>query len=60
MSDRGGHNLPSSFKKVFVKCSPAMRAYGQCVASKVPAVERGMCSREFMSLKLCVQKAIPE
>ncbi|KAL2650622.1 hypothetical protein R1flu_018750 [Riccia fluitans] len=37
--------------------SGSMSAYGQCVATKVPAVEQGMCAKEFRSLIECVQKA---
>lgn len=35
-----------------------MQAYGQCVASKVPAVERGMCEKEFLALKACMRGAV--
>ena len=35
-----------------------MKAYGQCVATKVPAVEKGMCEKEFLTLKACVQNAV--
>ena len=35
-----------------------MQAYGQCVASKVPAVEQGMCEKEFLALKACIRGAV--
>lgn len=57
MAGEHGRALPSPLKSLVVRCSPAMRQYGLCVASKVPAVEKGMCEKEFLALKSCIQNA---
>jgi hypothetical protein len=35
-----------------------MQAYGQCVTSKLPAVELGICEKEFRALKTCMERAV--
>jgi hypothetical protein len=35
-----------------------MQAYGQCVTSKLPAVELGICEKEFQALKTCMERAV--
>jgi hypothetical protein len=35
-----------------------MQAYGQCVTSKLPAVELGICEKEFRALKNCMERAV--
>ncbi|GAQ87804.1 hypothetical protein KFL_003780100 [Klebsormidium nitens] len=39
------------------KCSSEAKAYGTCVASKLPEVEKGQCEKEFAALKACMQQA---
>lgn len=56
MADSKRNLAGSSLKNVLLKCSPVMRAYGQCVATKVPAVEKDVCLKEFTLLKECVQR----
>uniref|UniRef100_A0A7I4E1F6 Mic1 domain-containing protein n=1 Tax=Physcomitrium patens TaxID=3218 RepID=A0A7I4E1F6_PHYPA len=58
MASEKGRPLPSPLKNVFLRCSPAMKEYGQCVATKLPAVEKGMCEKEFLALKTCMQNAV--
>lgn len=51
-------NIPPNFRQVFVNCSCQLKAYGQCVASKVPAVEQGVCSEEFVALNKCILEVL--
>ncbi|KAH9546674.1 hypothetical protein CY35_12G111900 [Sphagnum magellanicum] len=50
--------LPSPFKRVLLRCSVDMQAYGQCVTSKLPAVELGICEKEFRALKTCMERVV--
>lgn len=34
------------------------KQYGTCVSSRVPEVERDMCSKEFIVLKNCMQNVV--
>ncbi|KAH7280469.1 hypothetical protein KP509_37G069100 [Ceratopteris richardii] len=46
--------IPTNFRQVFVNCSCELKTYGQCVAAKVPTIEQGMCSEEFLALNRCI------
>ena len=35
-----------------------LKVYGQCVASKVPAIEQGMCAAEFNALNKCMIEVV--
>ncbi|KAL5134955.1 Regulator of MON1-CCZ1 complex [Glycine soja] len=42
--------------RLIVACA---KAYGSCVAAKVPDIERDMCVKEFEALKSCMQNMYP-
>lgn len=46
----------SILRKVLVNCSIQAKDYGNCVAAKIPEVERDMCIKEFTVLRNCMQK----
>ncbi|KAL4195942.1 hypothetical protein AMTRI_Chr04g180810 [Amborella trichopoda] len=52
---KGREAAPSPIKRILVNCSVQARAYGQCIAEKVPQIERDMCAKEFLALKACMQ-----
>ncbi|KAL8464585.1 hypothetical protein ACS0TY_034188 [Phlomoides rotata] len=39
-------------------CNFHAKQYGSCVSSRVPEVERDMCSKEFIVLKNCMQNVL--
>ncbi|GAA0147154.1 hypothetical protein LIER_06922 [Lithospermum erythrorhizon] len=45
-------------RKVLLNCSIQAKAYGNCVAAKIPEVERDMCVKEFSVLRNCLHKVI--
>ncbi|PNY06081.1 hypothetical protein L195_g002543 [Trifolium pratense] len=47
-------NTSSVLKRVLVNCASQAKAYGSCVAAKVPDIERDMCVTEFLALKSCL------
>ncbi|KAI5671652.1 hypothetical protein M9H77_12016 [Catharanthus roseus] len=47
-----------TLRRILVKCGAQAKDYGSCVASKVPAVERDMCSKEFLALRNCMQSVV--
>uniref|UniRef100_A0A7N0ZS27 Uncharacterized protein n=1 Tax=Kalanchoe fedtschenkoi TaxID=63787 RepID=A0A7N0ZS27_KALFE len=55
-------NTTSTLHRILLNCTPQIllrhlqaKAYGGCVASKVPEVEHDMCLKEFLRLKICTQ-----
>ncbi|RZC83242.1 hypothetical protein C5167_046028, partial [Papaver somniferum] len=48
----------SPLKRILVKCASQAKAYGSCVAEKVPQVDHNMCSKEFLALKACMQSVV--
>lgn len=40
------------------QCASQSKAYGQCVLAQYEAVDRGMCEKEFMEFKACVQQKV--
>lgn len=57
MKDKN-HATTSLLKRVLVNCSAQAKLYGTCVSSRVPEVERDMCSKEFIVLKNCMQNVL--
>ncbi|KAG4927984.1 hypothetical protein JHK84_053546 [Glycine max] len=51
-------NTASTLKRILVNCSSQAKAYGSCVAAKVPDIERDMCVKEFAALKSCMQNMV--
>ncbi|OVA20701.1 hypothetical protein BVC80_881g62 [Macleaya cordata] len=51
-------NTTSKLKCILVKCASQAKAYGSCVAEKVPQVEQNMCLKEFLALKACMQNVV--
>jgi hypothetical protein len=51
-------NTSSVLKRVLVNCASQAKAYGSCVAAKVPDIERDMCVTEFLALKSCMQNTL--
>ncbi|KAL0906889.1 hypothetical protein M5K25_025419 [Dendrobium thyrsiflorum] len=49
---------PSVLNRVLLNCSSQAKEYGRCIAGKVPEIEQGMCSKEFLALKACMQNTI--
>ncbi|KAL1312281.1 hypothetical protein AAHE18_06G095000 [Arachis hypogaea] len=48
----------STLKRILVNCTSQAKAYGSCVASKVPEIERDVCAKEFLALKSCMQNTL--
>ena len=40
------------------QCASQSKAYGQCILAQYEAVDRGMCEKEFMEFKACVQQKV--
>ncbi|KAG5252925.1 NADH dehydrogenase [Salix suchowensis] len=51
-------NTTSTLRRILVNCAAQAKEYGECVAAKVPEIERDMCLKEFLSLKTCMQNTI--
>lgn len=48
----------TAFKRGLQECSSEAKTYGVCIAQKVPAVEKGICSKEFAALRACMRKSL--
>ncbi|KAG4393704.1 hypothetical protein GLYMA_03G147100v4 [Glycine max] len=53
-------NTASTLKRILVNCSSQAKAYGSCVAAKVPDIERDMCVKEFEALKSSKKEGLSE
>lgn len=51
-------NTSSVLKRILVNCTSQAKAYGSCVAAKVPDIERDVCLKEFLVLKSCMQNTL--
>ncbi len=51
-------NTASTLKRILVNCASQAKAYGSCVAAKVPKIERDACAKEFLALKSCMQNTL--
>lgn len=51
-------NTSSALKRILVNCASQGKAYGSCVAAKVPDIERDVCVNEFLALKSCMQNTL--
>ncbi|CAJ1907643.1 unnamed protein product [Sphenostylis stenocarpa] len=51
-------NTASTLKRILANCASEGKAYGSCVAAKVPDIERDMCVKEFLALKSCMQNMV--
>ncbi|KAE9598301.1 putative NADH dehydrogenase [ubiquinone] 1 alpha subcomplex assembly factor 8 [Lupinus albus] len=51
-------NTVSPLKRVLANCASQAKAYGSCVAAKVPNIERDICAKEFLALKSCMQNML--
>ncbi|KAF9520977.1 hypothetical protein BS47DRAFT_300 [Hydnum rufescens UP504] len=40
------------------KCSVQSRAYGACILASYQDARRGMCEKEFLAFKECVQEVV--
>lgn len=45
-----------AFAASLAACSAQAHAYGKCIATRLPEVERNCCQTEFESLKRCFYK----
>lgn len=45
-----------AFAASLAACSVQAQAYGKCIASRLPEVEKDCCQQEFASLKRCFYK----
>eukprot|EP00897_Mesotaenium_endlicherianum_P004465 jgi/Mesen1/4046/ME000213S03069 len=55
---RDPNHFLNAFKRGLQQCSVQAQQYGACVAGKVPAVERGVCEKEFAALKACMRHSL--
>ncbi|KAL6986968.1 hypothetical protein U1Q18_012728 [Sarracenia purpurea var. burkii] len=51
-------NATSMLRRILVNCTTQANEYGNCVAAKVPQVERDMCLKEFLALRNCMQNMV--
>ena len=51
----GAGKLPftDAFRDGLVHCNTQVQAYGACLKSMLPTVEKGRCETEFLALKRC-------
>lgn len=54
----GGNSTPTLLRRILVNCGAQAKAYGSCVAAKIPVVERDMCLKEFLLLRNCMQNVV--
>lgn len=51
-------NNTSVLRRILVTCAAQAKEYGNCVAAKVPQIERDMCLKEFVALRNCMQNTL--
>ncbi len=46
------------FSGVLVDCKAEVAAYGACMSSKLGALDKGVCAKEFQALKACSEATL--
>ena len=53
----GGTRIGRVFKACRKLCPLEIAAYGKCLIAKEDVLDKGVCEKEFQSLKKCFQRA---
>ncbi|KAG0228453.1 hypothetical protein BGW42_002199 [Actinomortierella wolfii] len=48
----------ASFSKSIASCAKPAAAYGTCISATMNDVTKGVCEKEFLAFKECVQAAM--